>query len=125
MGIPVLTRDRDSFFVGTDLPCTVRRSLHREVEARRSQERQTMGDELQAAGGSAARRPARALLKSYLFESGFYTPKMTPRGRLVAEVFDCVAEEFPSEYLEASGHLNPGVAVRLHDTCATLSTTVA
>jgi hypothetical protein len=79
-----------------------------------------MGDELQAAGGSAARRPARALLKSYLFESGFYTPKMTPRGRLVAEVFDCVAEEFPSEYLEASGHLNPGVGVRLHDTCAAL-----
>jgi hypothetical protein len=45
---------------------------------------------------------------------------MTPRGRWVAEVFDCRGEEFPSEYLETSGHLDPGVAVRLHDTCATL-----
>ena len=45
---------------------------------------------------------------------------MTPRGRLVAEVFDCRGEEFPSDYLEASGHLDPGVAVRLHDTCAAL-----
>ncbi len=45
---------------------------------------------------------------------------MTPRGRLVAEVFDCRGEEFPSEYLETSGHLDPGVAVRLHDTCAAL-----
>jgi hypothetical protein len=45
---------------------------------------------------------------------------MTPRGRLVAEVFDCRGEGFPSEYLEASGHLDPGVAVRLHDTCAAL-----
>ncbi len=45
---------------------------------------------------------------------------MTQRGRLVAEVFDCRGEEFPSEYLESSGHLDAGVAVRLHDTCATL-----
>jgi hypothetical protein len=45
---------------------------------------------------------------------------MTPRGRWVAEVFDCLAEEFPTDYLEASGHLDPGVAVRLHDTCAAL-----
>jgi hypothetical protein len=45
---------------------------------------------------------------------------MTPRGRLVAEVFDCRGEEFPSDYLETSGHLDPGVAVRLHDTCAVL-----
>jgi hypothetical protein len=45
---------------------------------------------------------------------------MMPRGRWVAEVFDCRGEEFPSEYLETSGHLDPGVAVRLHDTCATL-----
>jgi hypothetical protein len=45
---------------------------------------------------------------------------MTPRGRLVAEVFDCRGEEFPTDYLEASGHLDPGVAVRLHDTCAAL-----
>jgi hypothetical protein len=55
-----------------------------------------------------------------LFESGFYTPEMTPRGRLVAEVFDCRGEDFPSNNLEASGHLDPGVAVRLHDTCAAL-----
>jgi hypothetical protein len=55
-----------------------------------------------------------------LFESGFYTPEMTPRGRLVAEVFDCRGEEFASEYLQTSGHLDPGVAVRLHDTCAAL-----
>ena len=45
---------------------------------------------------------------------------MTPRGRLVAEVFDCRGEDFPSDYLEASGHLDPGIAVRLHDTCAAL-----
>ncbi len=45
---------------------------------------------------------------------------MTPRGRLVAEVFDCRGEDFPSEYLETSGHLDPGVAVRLHDACAAL-----
>lgn len=45
---------------------------------------------------------------------------MTPRGRLVADVFDCEGEEFPSEYLEASGHLDPGIAVRLHDTCDAL-----
>ena len=45
---------------------------------------------------------------------------MTPRGRWVAEVFDCLAEEFPSKYLETSGHLDPGVAVRLHDTCVAL-----
>ncbi len=25
---------------------------------------------------------------------------MTPRGRLVAEAFDCKGEEFPSDYLE-------------------------
>ena len=55
-----------------------------------------------------------------MFESGFYTPEMTPRGRLVAEVFDCRGEEFPSEYFETSGHLDPVVAVRLHDTCAAL-----
>jgi hypothetical protein len=77
-----------------------------------------MGDDMQGATGS--RKEARALLESYLFEPGFYTPEMTPRGRLVAEVFDCRGEEFPSEYLEASGHLDPGVAVRLHDTCAAL-----
>ena len=79
-----------------------------------------MGDDMQGANGSEARKQARALRESYLFESGFYTPEMTPRGRLVAEVFDCRGEEFPSEYLEASGHLDPGVAVRLHDTCAAL-----
>lgn len=45
---------------------------------------------------------------------------MTPRGRLVAEVFDCWGEDFPSDYLETSGHLDTGVAVRLHDTCAAL-----
>ena len=45
---------------------------------------------------------------------------MTSRGRLVAEVFDCRDEEFPGEYLGASGHLDPGVAARLHDTCAVL-----
>jgi hypothetical protein len=45
---------------------------------------------------------------------------MTQRGRLAAEVFDCLGEEFPSEYLEPSGHLHPSVAVRLHDTCAAL-----
>jgi hypothetical protein len=45
---------------------------------------------------------------------------MTPRGRWLAEVFDCRGEEFPTDYLEASGHLDPGVAVRLHDTCAAL-----
>ena len=45
---------------------------------------------------------------------------MTPRGRWVAEVFDCRGEEFPTDYLEASGHLDPGVAVRLHDICAAL-----
>ena len=55
-----------------------------------------------------------------MFESGFYTPAMTPRGRWVAEVFDFRGEEFPSEYLEPSGHLDPGIAVRLHDTCAAL-----
>jgi len=76
-----------------------------------------MGEEMQ---GSQARKQARALLESYFFESGFYTPKMTPRGRWVAEVFDCRGEEFPTDYLEASGHLDPGVAVRLHDTCAAL-----
>jgi hypothetical protein len=79
-----------------------------------------MGGEMQAAGGSQARREARALLETYFVESGFYTPKMTPRGRWVAEVFDSRGEEFPSEYLETSGHLDPGVAVRLHDTCAAL-----
>jgi hypothetical protein len=79
-----------------------------------------MGDEMQPASGSEARKQARALLETYFFESGFYTPKMTPRGRWVAEVFDCRGEEFPSDYLEASGHLDPGVAVRLHDTCAAL-----
>jgi hypothetical protein len=45
---------------------------------------------------------------------------MTPRGWLVAEVFDCRGEDFPSDYLETSGHLDPGVAVRLHDTCEAL-----
>ena len=45
---------------------------------------------------------------------------MTPRGRLVAEVFDCRGAEFPSDYLESSGHLDPSVAVRLHHTCAAL-----
>ena len=68
--------------------------------ARRSGERQNMGDEAQAAGGSEARRQARALLVTYLFQPDFYTPEMTSRGRLVAEVFDCQGEEFPSEYLE-------------------------
>jgi hypothetical protein len=79
-----------------------------------------MDDDMQGASGSEARKQARALLESYLFESGFYTSEMTPRGRWVAEVFDCRGEEFPSEYLETSGHLDPGVAVRLHDTCAAL-----
>jgi hypothetical protein len=45
---------------------------------------------------------------------------MTQRGRLVAEVFDCRGEDFPSEYLETSGHLDASVAVRLHDTCEAL-----
>jgi hypothetical protein len=76
-----------------------------------------MSDEMQ---GSQARKQARALLETYLVESGFYTPTMTARGRWVAEVFDCRGEEFPTDYLEASGHLDPGVAVRLHDTCAAL-----
>jgi hypothetical protein len=62
-----------------------------------STESQTMGDEAQGACGSEARRQARALLESYLFESGFYRPEMTPRGRWVAEVFDCKGGEFPSE----------------------------
>ena len=39
-----------------------------------------MGDDMQGANGSEARKQARALLESYLFESGFYTPEMTPRG---------------------------------------------
>ena len=76
-----------------------------------------MSDEMQ---GSQARKQARALLETYFVESGFYTPTMTARGRLVAEVFDCRGEEFPTDYLEASGHLDPGVAVRLHDICAAL-----
>jgi hypothetical protein len=76
-----------------------------------------MSDEMQ---GSEARKQARALLETYFVESGFYTPTMTARGRWVAEVFDCRGEEFPTDYLEASGHLDPGVAVRLHDTCAAL-----
>jgi hypothetical protein len=79
-----------------------------------------MGDDMQGANGRDAGKKARALLESYLFESGFYTPEMTPRGRWVAEVFDCRGEEFASEYFETSGHLDPGVAVRLHDTCAAL-----
>ena len=69
---------------------------------------------------NSGRKQARALLESYVFQSGFYTPEMTPRGRWVAEVFDCRGEEFPHDYLETSGHLDPGVAVRLHDTCAPL-----
>ena len=76
-----------------------------------------MSDEMQ---GSQARKQARALLETYFVESGFYTPTMTARGRWVAEVFDCRGEEFPTDYLEASGHLDPGVAVRLHDICAAL-----
>jgi hypothetical protein len=79
-----------------------------------------MGDEMQAGSGSEARTEARAHLETYFSESGFYTPKMTPWGRLVAEVFDCRGEEFVSDYLESSGHLDPGVAVRLHDTCGAL-----
>jgi hypothetical protein len=79
-----------------------------------------MDDEMREANGSESRKQERALLEAYLFESGFYTPTMTPRGRWVAEVFDCLAEEFPTDYLEASGHLDPGVAVRLHDTCVAL-----
>ena len=79
-----------------------------------------MDDEMQEASGSESRKQERALLEGYLFESGFYTPTMTPRGRWVAEVFDCRGEEFPTDYLETSGHLDPGVAVRLHDTCAAL-----
>jgi hypothetical protein len=79
-----------------------------------------MDDEMSEASGSESRKQERALLEAYLFESGFYTPTMTARGRWVAEVFDCLAEEFPTDYLEASGHLDPGVAVRLHDTCAAL-----
>jgi hypothetical protein len=70
-----------------------------------------MGDEMQAGSGSEARTEARAHLETYFSESGFYTPKMTPRGRLVAEVFDCRGGGFGSDYLEASGHLDPGVAV--------------
>lgn len=62
-----------------------------------------MGDEAKAGGGSEARRQARALLESYLFESGFCMPEMTLHGRLVAEVFDCRGAEFPSDYLEVSG----------------------
>ena len=38
-----------------------------------------MGDDMQGATGS--RKEARALLESYLFEPGFYTPEMAPRGR--------------------------------------------
>jgi hypothetical protein len=79
-----------------------------------------MDDEIHGESGSEARKQERALLEAYLFESGFYTPTMTPRGRWVAEVFDCLGEEFPTDYLEPSGHLDPGVAVRLHDTCAAL-----
>jgi hypothetical protein len=79
-----------------------------------------MDDEMREANGSESRKQERALLEAYLFESGFYTPTMTPRGRWVAEVFDCRGAEFPSVYLESSGHLDPGVAVRLHDTCAAL-----
>ena len=79
-----------------------------------------MCEEAKAAGESEARRQARALLESYLFESGFYTPEMAPRGRLIAEVFAFRGAEFPSDYLEASGQLDPGVAVRLHDTCTAL-----
>src|ERR1035438_4216963 len=45
---------------------------------------------------------------------------LTRRGRLAREVFDCRGEDFPSEYLETSGHLDPGIAVSLHDTCAAL-----
>jgi hypothetical protein len=75
---------------------------------------------MQAGSGSEARREAREILETYFSESGFYTATMTPRGRLVAEVFDCRGEEFVSDYLEASGHLDPGVAVRLHDTCGAL-----
>jgi hypothetical protein len=79
-----------------------------------------MGDEMQAGSGSEARTEARAHLGTYFSESGFYTPKMMPRGRLVAEVVDCRGGGFGSDYPEASGHLDPGVAVRLHDTCAAL-----
>ena len=79
-----------------------------------------MGDEMQEASGSDARTEARARLETYFSGSGVYTPKMTPRGRLVAEVFDCRGKGFGSDYLEASGHLDPGVAVRVHDTCAAL-----
>ena len=79
-----------------------------------------MGDEMQAGSGSEARTEAREILETYFSESGFYTATMTPRGRLVAEVFDCRGEEFVSDYLEASGHPDPGVAVRLHDTCGAL-----
>jgi hypothetical protein len=68
-----------------------------------------------------SRREVRAALESYFVESGFYTAEMTPRGRLVVEVFDCQDGDFPAAYLEASGHLHPTVAVRLHDVCASLS----
>ena len=79
-----------------------------------------MGDERQTTGGSEARKEAREILETYFSESAFYTAMMTPRGRLVAEVFECRGEEFVTDYLEGSGHLAPGVAVRLHDTCAAL-----
>jgi hypothetical protein len=82
-----------------------------------------MGDEMQEGSESEARTEARARLETYFSGSGFYTPKMTPRGRLVAEVFDCRGKGFGSDYLEASGHLDPGVAVRLHDTGAAFSAT--
>jgi hypothetical protein len=45
---------------------------------------------------------------------------MTLRGRQIAQLFDGVDEDFPKDYLETSGHLDPAVAVRLHDLCVSL-----
>ena len=76
-----------------------------------------MAEENEELERNQVQRESRTALESYFADSGFYRPTMTPRGRLVAEVFDCWGEHFPHEYLEPSGHINPGVVVRLHDIC--------
>jgi hypothetical protein len=49
-----------------------------------------MGEDMRAGSGNEAGTEAGARLETHFVESGVSTRKMTPRGRLVAEVFDCL-----------------------------------